>query len=209
MVGRRPMSDLMPEPLLHATTSNFPVGHLIFSREDRHEKAYWRDDPGPWLCGYRLPPFQRPPVWTVEQAIRFLESAWMGLHLGTYVVNRCERWTLKDGKPFKPHRTDLWLIDGQQRLRALDAYLSDEWPVFGYRWSELPQHEQRRLENVTFAQSIVRESDEAVLRELYDRLNFGGTAHTEEQRASVTVAHEAHEYDIRERNLSGEKGGRG
>lgn len=180
---------VMPEPLLRCSTSNFPVGHLVFKRTDSpHEREYWRGDTGPWLMGHRLPPFQRPPVWTREQSVRFLESAWMGLHLGTYVVNRCEKWMLVDGKPFKPHKTDLWLIDGQQRLRALDAYLSDEWPVFGYRWSELRRFEQRRFESVPFAQSTTHEDDEGVLRELYDRLNFGGTPHEESQRAHALAA---------------------
>lgn len=174
------MRKLMPEPLLHATSSNFTLDHLEFLREDVEERRYWGPEDGPWLCGHRLPPFQRPAVWTPEQQVRFVESAWLGLHLGTYVVNRYDRW---DAALDKPHRTDRWLIDGQQRLRALDAYWSDAFPVFGHVWSELDKPERRSLGSVTFTQSIVHVGDEAVLRELYNRLNFGGTAHTEEQRA--------------------------
>jgi hypothetical protein len=172
----------MPEPILRASTVNFPIGHLIHARGYYQEKDYWKGDTETvWLMGHRMPPFQRPAVWTAEQKVRFMESAWMGLHLGTYVVNRNDSWDEKLGRP---HRADLWLIDGQQRLRALEEYLDGAFPVFGYRWSQLPRHEQRRLDNTTFSQSTVHEGDEALLRELYDRLNFGGTPHTEDQRAS-------------------------
>ena len=168
---------VMPEPLLRASTSNFPIGHLIHCREYKHEQPYWLwDTETEWLMGHRMPPFQRPPVWTRAQAVRFIESAWMGLHLGTYVVNRNESWNKRLNLP---HPADLWIIDGQQRLRAIDAYLSDAWPVFGYTWSSLPRHEQLRFGNLTFAQSIVHEGDEAILLELYRRLNFGGTPHEE------------------------------
>jgi hypothetical protein len=170
----------MPPPLLRASSSSFPIGHLIHCRENVEERAYWREEDGPWLMGHRLPPFQRGFVWDLGQQVRFIESAWLGLHLGTYVINRNESW---DRVNDKPHRTDRWIIDGQQRLRALDRYLGNRFPVFGHYWAQLDRVEQRRLDNTTFTQSIVHEGDEAVLRELYNRLNFGGTAHTEEQRA--------------------------
>lgn len=30
------------------------------------------------VLGYKLPAWQRPEVWTVEQCVRFIESVWMG-----------------------------------------------------------------------------------------------------------------------------------
>lgn len=171
---------MIPEPLLRSSTSQFGIGHLVFSRDNSERRKYWEHDTAEWLCGHRMPPFQRPAVWMLDQKVRFIESAWLGLHLGTYVVNRNDSWP--GGK--HPHYTDLWLIDGQQRLRAIDEYLDDGFSVFGHLWGDLGRVSQRRFEAVPFAQSIIHEADEAKLRELYDRLNFGGTPHTEEQRAT-------------------------
>lgn len=168
----------LPPPIMRAGTHNFTLGHLVLAHTEKSDRKFWGDDPTPWLCGHRLPPFQRPAVWVEAQQVRFIESAWLGLHLGTYVVNRNDAWV-----GGKPHRTDLWLIDGQQRLRAIECYLDGVFEVFGYTWSQLNKVEHRRFESLSFAQSVVHESNEDVLRELYDRLNFGGTPHTEDQRA--------------------------
>lgn len=170
----------LPEPIMRGSALNFPLGHLVFELGNSDRRKYWGDDDGTeWICGHRLPPFQRPTVWLQDQKIRFIESAWLGLHLGTYVVNRNDKWVRN-----RPHPMDLWLIDGQQRLRALHDYLTDVFPVFNFRWSELNRLEQRRFESVPFSQLVVNEANEATLRVLYDRLNFGGTQHTEDQRAS-------------------------
>jgi hypothetical protein len=170
----------LPEPIMRASTSQFGMGHLVFQLLDNTDrKKYWPNDTAEWLCGHRLPPFQRPAVWTQAQKIRFIESAWLGVHLGTYVVNRNDAW-VND----QPHPMDLWLIDGQQRLRAIQEYLTDVFPVFDLRYGELNYLEKRRFDAFPFACSIVHESSEAVLRLLYDRLNFGGTQHTEDQRAT-------------------------
>lgn len=42
------------------------------------------------LGRFVLPNFQRPPVWTREQQVRFIESCWMGLPIGVYVYNEVE-----------------------------------------------------------------------------------------------------------------------
>lgn len=168
----------MPEPVMHGSTGNFTMGELVLNhREPFHERypGFWPED-AQWLLGFILPPFQRPPVWSVEQSTRFIESAWLGFHLGHYVVNETNRAR-------RPGSTDLWLIDGQQRLRAIKAYLDDEFPVLGHRWSDLDSLEQWAFKNTAFARTSIRESDEAKLRDLYNRLNFGGVAHTEDQRA--------------------------
>jgi len=86
------------------------------------------------LGRFILPPFQRPAVWAQAQQIRFLESLWGGLPLGSYVWNRSY-----------DAPTDGWLLDGQQRWGALIAYTADEFPVFGYRYSELSPPERRGL----------------------------------------------------------------
>jgi hypothetical protein len=42
---------------------------------------------------------------------------------------------------------------------------------------------QRRFESIAFARSVTHVEDEHTLRELYNRLNFGGTPHTDTQKA--------------------------
>lgn len=120
------------------------------------------------LGWFILPPFQRPPVWTREQQIRFVESCWMGLPIGVFIYNRTE----KEG-PF-----DCWLLDGQQRVTAVIAYMADEFPVLGYRFSELTQADLRKWSmSVAFPCMMTNLEDEAQLREVYDRLAYGGTPH--------------------------------
>jgi len=75
------------------------------------------------------------------------------------------------------------LIDGQQRINAIRGYVNNEFKVFDYLWSELDREDQMRFRRVVFSRGEISTMDDAVLRELYNRLNFGGTAHTEDQRA--------------------------
>lgn len=141
----------------------------------------------PWLMGYALPPFQRPLVWETERMEKFIESAALGLHLGTWVYNNAgdAPMAMLDGRKVF-HETDRWLIDGQQRLAALDRFWNDDFQAFGYYWSDLARGEQRRfLSSTAFGAHETHIYDKDALRELYDRLNFGGIAHTQEQRATA------------------------
>ncbi len=175
------MEFRLPQPFIKATTSPMTMGHLMDRKNHERDRNYFpSNDPTEWLLGYRMPPFQRQAVWTKPQKIRFIESAWLGFHLGTYVVNRLDIWVNNH-----PHPFDLWLIDGQQRLRALKSYLENEIKVFDFWWSDLNVVEQRVFDSVMFAQSIVVETDEEKLRVMYDRLNFGGTPHKKSQRATT------------------------
>lgn len=144
-------------------------------------------EPSEWLLGYAIPPFQRPVVWDEERMVRFVESAILGLNLGTWTYNSTMdlggHGTDGDGKEVWKH--DLWLIDGQQRLTALDRYWSDTFPVFDLYWSEVPEAQRRQfLMSTHFPAFETRMRDEAEIRDLYDRMNFGGVAHAEDQRAS-------------------------
>jgi hypothetical protein len=141
----------------------------------------WKDDPESenptgrrTIMGYVIPDWQRPLVWDESQMISFIESAWRGLPLGTYTYNRDYA-----GSPY-----DNLLIDGQQRLYALQCYLEDKFEVFGYRWSEITAVDRRFFSYSTpFSSYIMDSSDEKILREYYTLMNFGGTTHTEDQRA--------------------------
>ena len=127
------------------------------------------------VMGYALPAWQRDLVWTDDQQIRLLESAWRGLNIGTYTINHSPRYR----GPF-----DNLLIDGQQRLYALQRYFEGAFPVFGYRWSEITEADRRGiLMSRHFSSYITRTDDEDYLRNYYNMMNFGGTAHKESERA--------------------------
>jgi hypothetical protein len=131
-----------------------------------------------YACGYPLPPFQRDLVWTQAQEVAFVESAWLGLPLGTFCVHEIDWEGNAKPKPFSG-----WLIDGQQRLTALERYWCDEFPIMGFYWSELNRREKRRFEQVKFTHYQPSLRDESAVRDLYNRLALGGTPHREDQRA--------------------------
>lgn len=123
--------------------------------------------------------WQRGLVWSDEQCIRFIQSVYAGVYLGLYVYN--------DSMHAAPHLDGL-LVDGQQRLSAIERYLAGELAVpapdgNAYRWTELTDEEKAHFHRIPFGFQIVQIHDEAKLTELYNLMNFGGTPHTPEQRA--------------------------
>ena len=170
--GKIPASNYRPSMLA------FSIGNL--QEEDRQYRLdHFKGEQ--FIFRFRLPPFQRPFVWSIEQCIAFCESAWKGFNLGTYTVNKLE-W-VGNGHDAHPHPYDAWLIDGQQRLTALSRYMHDEFKVLGYFWSELDRIDHCRFENASFPEARVSIKSLEELKILYNALNYGGTPHTEEQRA--------------------------
>lgn len=157
----------LPKPWFRAQSVASPMVSLLPRSSTAPVRAL---EPGERLLGhFILPPFQRPPVWTEAQRVRFIESAWGGYPLGHYVLN-----TFQFGTP----RTDMWLLDGQQRIGAVLAYMADEYPVFGRLYSELDDVHHRRWEmGVQFPHLRTELTDPAECLEVYDRLAYGGTPH--------------------------------
>lgn len=176
----------MPDRLIDGSTSNPGIDTLLHALERGPDADAQLFEPGQeWLLGTFIPPFQRPVVWEEARMVRFVESAWLGVHLGVYVVNNAmdaPMTKLPDGGE-RFHPTDRWLVDGQQRLTALHCYFNDAFPVFGARWSEVDKVDRRRFGRREFARVTTRIYNEDDLRVLYDRLNFGGVAHEQSQRA--------------------------
>lgn len=161
-------SRKLPKPYLgRAQQHSYQVAHLLSSwRKDRDQ---YPDDGLPRLGWFKLPPFQRPPVWTAEQRSKFIESLVLELPCGCYVYNS------PDGLMADP--TDAWLIDGQQRIGAILGFVASEFPAFGYTHDQLDQIDQRHFENIVFPSIVTCESDPAVLEDIYNRLAYGGTPH--------------------------------
>lgn len=159
----------IPPPLMNGQNRDFPLSHYIHKHQQAQEEGFTG-----LICGFRLPPFQRPFVWTAEQQVRFIESCWLELDIGRFVVTQ----------DLDVDDRDRLIIDGQQRLTTLQRYLDNEFPVFGLYWKDLTRGEQRRMDRVNASTLVLSDNlDETFLRELYNRLNFGGTPHQESERA--------------------------
>lgn len=131
-----------------------------------------------YACGFPLPEFQRDLCWTREQEVAFIESAWLELPLGSF----CHH-DLDFGSGGAPVEYSGWLVDGQQRLTTIQRYWDDEFAVFGLYFSELTKPERRRFMSIRFAHYELQLWEENAIRELYNRMAFGGVPHKESERA--------------------------
>lgn len=169
----------MPMPLLQPRTFDAVLGDIMDSAAHEHR---WRVAGHPsqrYVMGLPVPQWQRGLVWSRTQQRRFIESAWLGLHLGMVVING-----VRHSEHGGLHPMSALLLDGQQRLAAIESYLQDRFAVCGHYWHQLASHERARFSRTPFTRCEVSLWDETRLRDLYDRMNFGGTAHTLDQRAS-------------------------
>ena len=168
-----------PQELMFAQSMLFGLDHLYF----KHTRELSVDDrehcnplKRPTLFGFVIPDFQRGAVWSRDQQVALIDSVWRAIPIGTYAVNLSYR------KGNLPHLRNI-LIDGQQRLNALRAYWDDEFEYRGHVWSSLSTRDQRFFIAHSFPQMRTETHDEKQARAYYNAMNFGGTAHREEDRA--------------------------
>lgn len=183
----------MPSSDIKATTSPRTIGELLgrlenYTRDEAEQHRLY-----PWatrfVLGYPLPSWQRQLCWSLDQKTRFINSLWLDVDVGSYLVNEYFEFT-DDGALREFSEI---LLDGQQRLTALQEYVLNVFPVTDANgvtcfWKELGISERRLFGNKAFNMTKVNSSDEAVLREIYDLRSFGGVRHTEDERASPKEA---------------------
>jgi hypothetical protein len=123
------------------------------------------------VMGYKLPEWQRDSVWNDAKCIRFIESIYLGVALGTFMVNMS----------FSSKAIDLILLDGQQRLRAIERYIDSDFAVPGvvgaYLWHELDAEERAHFTRICFPWVETVYDSEVAAIEAYQRHNFGGIHH--------------------------------
>lgn len=175
----------LPVQLLEGNHTSMDLERILSPGMDAEDSDMW--DPGQErLGGYFLPPFQRGPRWTQEQKERFVESALLGVGLGTIVVVDAINCPMQNDDRFAA--TDRWLLDGRQRCSALRDYGAGLVTVFRgteceHRWDDLNTVERRRFNRLQIGVMKIQTDDVAYCREIYNRLNYGGTPHEEDERA--------------------------
>jgi hypothetical protein len=126
------------------------VGHGLLLRRE-----------GMWL----IPEYQRPPVWTDEQNVKFLESLILGLPVGSYTLYQDNDYNFYE------------VMDGQQRWNAIFGYVDDEFEVFGFKYSQLNSRSQRWFRARQFGHKMLVGLTPEQRKEGYERMAYGGTPH--------------------------------
>jgi Protein of unknown function DUF262 len=123
-----------------------------------------------------IPDYQREMVWTPKQQSRFIESILIKLPV-PFIFAADVGQGDREGT--------LEIIDGSQRIRTLDNFLSNKLELvglkkltqaIGMRFSDLSKPRQMRFKRTTVRViELTEKADEDARREMFDRLNSGGT----------------------------------
>lgn len=173
----------LPQRLLNGRKREFMIEHLLEGSKLGEAREGERQ-----LLNLTLPSWQRPASWSREQQVRFIEGIFLGLGCGYYVVNGCD-WEDVDGEA-RPKPMSGWLLDGQQRIRAIQEFVQGGLVVFGdVTYEGLGKVERMRFGRESFpCHELDFCQDVAALKELYLRMNFGGTPHTQADKDLVLGA---------------------
>lgn len=180
----------MPNPKERPQTSPSQISNLIFDFEKTDIETLkveypWADR---FVMGLPLPSWQRDFKWDEDRCIKFIESIWNGFDVGAYMVTRAEDITGRANGGIEFREFNNMVLDGQQRLTALEMYLTNKFavndedgnPVY---WKDVERRDRLRFERTIFPKSTVPVTDEFKLRSLYDMRNFGGVVHEDHERA--------------------------
>lgn len=123
-----------------------------------------------------IPDYQREMVWTARQQSRFIESILIRLPVPFIFAA-----DVAEGD----RAGQLEIIDGSQRLRTLDNFLSNRLVLegltklssaIGMRFGDFGKARQMRFKRTTIRViELTEQADEEARREIFDRLNSGGT----------------------------------
>jgi len=122
-----------------------------------------------------IPDYQREMIWRPEQQARFIESILLNLPIPyLYVAD------VTSGE----NEGRLEIVDGSQRIRTLVRFIKNELQLEklevldklnGFYFEDLPLSRQLRFHRKTMRMIELVEVDEEARRQLFDRLNSGGT----------------------------------
>lgn len=122
-----------------------------------------------------IPDYQREMIWKNHQQARFIESILLNLPIPyLYVAD------VTSGED----EGRIEIVDGSQRIRTLVRFLNNELTLErleildklnGFRYENLSLSRQMRFQRKTLRMIELIEVDEEARRQLFDRLNSGGT----------------------------------
>lgn len=126
------------------------------------------------------PDFQRGHVWTKSKRQAYIEFCLRGGDSASNIY-----WNCKDyGRSSSGGSNMLILVDGKQRLTAIQLFLHDEVPVFGgHRYSEFADRLGTTGPRVHI--HINGLGTRAEVLQWYLDLNTGGVVHTEKELQKV------------------------
>lgn len=123
-----------------------------------------------------IPDYQREMVWSAKQQSRFIESILIRLPVPFIFAA-----DVADGD----RAGALEIVDGSQRIRTLDNFLSGRLTLEGLqrlvtangmKFNDLPQARRLRFKRQTIRViEMTDKADDEARREMFDRLNSGGT----------------------------------
>lgn len=122
-----------------------------------------------------IPDYQREMVWSEKQQARFIESILLNLPIPYIYVS-----DVVEGED----EGRLEIVDGSQRVRTLVNFLSSQLrlnelsvlnKLNGFTFKDLPLSRQLRFKRKTLRTIELLNVDEEARRQLFDRLNTGGT----------------------------------
>lgn len=126
-----------------------------------------------------IPSYQRRHVWKEKQQSEFIESLFLNLPIPyLYVSDTGEEGLVE-------------IIDGSQRVRTIARFLSNELELSklstltslnGFRFKDLSRPTQRRFMRKTLRTIELLSMNEQSRRELFNRLNTGGTQLTDSEK---------------------------
>lgn len=144
----------MKNSFLNTTTHNVAWLHKRFIADELTLKA----------------PFQRNPVWTVNQKSYLIDTILRGYPIPELYIQEFVDASGND---------QYVVVDGQQRVRACLDYISGrfslnekdspEWP--GIEFEDLGDEYRKRLFNYNFVVRVLPEMEESEVRKIFSRLN--------------------------------------
>ena len=129
------------------------------------------------------PKYQRNPIWSLGQKCFLIDSLMTGCPIPQVFIN------IKTEGKGGERRTLYEVVDGQQRLRAILDFLSEEYPLvataakaypvsdeykphIGKRFSELPEKLQNAIWDYAIAVQEIRGWNDFDIRAMFRRLNY-------------------------------------
>lgn len=117
-----------------------------------------------------VPAYQREYTWEHDRKSRFIESLLLGLPIPFLFF-----WEMPSGT--------LEIVDGSQRLRSIEEFvlgdlrlgeLSSLTALSGFKFSDLPESRQRKLNNRSIRGIVLNEhADEQARFDMFERINTG------------------------------------